>query len=92
MNQAWPTATLVHLPLHASWLNQVAIYFSILQRKAIDPRDFAHLHALAERVLAFQDRYNARANPFDWTTRDDLNALLHRLDDQDHGMTLGQAA
>ena len=37
MRAAWPTATLVHLPVHASWLNQVEIYFSILQRKAIDP-------------------------------------------------------
>jgi len=93
MNQAWPTATLVHLPVHASWLNQVEIYFSILQRKAIDPGDFPHLDALAERVLAFQDRYNAKANPFDWTyTRDDLNAFLHRLDDHDHELTPGQAA
>jgi transposase len=35
MHTTWPTATLVHLPVHASWLNQVEIYFSILQRKAI---------------------------------------------------------
>ena len=37
MNAAWPTATLVHLPIHASWLNQVEIYFSVLQCKAISP-------------------------------------------------------
>ena len=38
MNQAWPSAELVHLPIHASWLNQVEIYFSILQRKANQAR------------------------------------------------------
>ncbi len=40
MNQTWPSAELVHLPIHASWLNQVEIYFSILQRKAIKPGNF----------------------------------------------------
>jgi transposase len=80
MEKAWPNATLVHLPVHASWLNQIEIYFSILQRKAITPGDFADLDALAERVLAFQDRYNATAEPFDWRyTRNDLNAFLTRL-------------
>lgn len=78
--QAWPNATLVHLPVHASWLNQIEIYFSILQRKAITPRDFTDLDALAERILAFQHRYNATAEPFDWRyTRNDLNKLLTRL-------------
>jgi transposase len=45
MTAAWPTATLVHLPIHASWLNQIEIYFSVLQRKAISPVDFADLNA-----------------------------------------------
>ena len=81
MHTAWPTATLVHLPIHASWLNQVEIYFSILQRKAINPNDFADLDQLSERIIGFQDRYNTTATPFDWTyTRDDLNAFLNRLD------------
>ncbi|MEO5748090.1 MAG: IS630 family transposase [Ornithinibacter sp.] len=80
MTSAWPCATLVHLPVHASWLNQVEIYFSILQRKAISPNDFRDLNHLAERVMAFQDRYNAAATPFDWTyTREDLNAFIQRL-------------
>ena len=80
MEQAWPNATLVHLPIHASWLNQIEIYFSILQRKAITPGDFVDLDALAQRILAFQDRYNTTAEPFDWRyTRDDLNAFLTRL-------------
>jgi hypothetical protein len=81
MTTAWPTATLVHLPIHASWLNQVEIYFSVLQRKAITPVDFANLDALATRILAFQDRYNSSATPFDWTfNRTDLHALLDRID------------
>ncbi len=81
MTQAWPTATLVHLPIHASWLNQVEIYFSVLQRKAISPVDFTDLDALAARILAFQARYNLSATPFDWTfTRADLRALADRMD------------
>lgn len=81
MQTAWPTATLVHLPIHASWLNQVEIYFSILQRKAISPNDFTDLDHLAERIKNFQRRYNITATPFDWTyTRADLNAFLKRLD------------
>jgi len=84
MSVTWPNAILVHLPVHASWLNQVEIYFSILQRKAISPADFADLDHLAERVLAFQERYNTAAEPFDWTyTRDDLNNFLRRLGDRD---------
>jgi transposase len=80
MSAAWPTATLVHLPIHASWLNQVEIYFSVLQRKAINPIDFPDLDALTERILAFQDRYNQTAAPFDWTfTRRDLHTMLDRI-------------
>ena len=93
METAWPTATLVHLPVHASWLNQVEIYFSILQRKAISPNDFRDLDDLAERIMAFQDRYNATAEPFDWTyTRADLNAFLKRLSVQDPQTRTREAA
>ena len=84
MKATWPTAELVHLPIHASWLNQVEIYFSILQRKAIKPGNFRDLEHLAERVLGFQDRYNQTASPFDWTyTREDLNAFLRRIEHHD---------
>jgi transposase len=93
MQTTWPTATLVHLPVHASWLNQVEIYFSILQRKAINPNDFADLDQLSERILSFQDRYNSTATPFDWTyTRDDLNTYLRRLDFQKTPQTRPDAA
>lgn len=80
MEQAHPNARLVHLPVHASWLNQIEIYFSILQRKAISPINFTDLDDLATRILDFQDRYNATAEPFDWRyTRDDLNDFLTRI-------------
>jgi len=59
MRAAWPTAQLVDLPIHASWLNQVEIYFSLLQRKVIKPGDFTDLDELARQLLAFQDRSNA---------------------------------
>ncbi len=81
LRTAWPTAELVHLPVHASWLNQIEIVFSIIQRKVIKPADFADLDALRQRLIAFEPRYNATATPFDWRfTRTDLDELLHRLD------------
>jgi hypothetical protein len=80
MAATWSTASLVHLPIHASSLNQVEIYFSIVQRKAINPNAFDNLDQLNERILGFQHRYNAAATPFEWTyTRDDLNAFIRRL-------------
>ena len=80
MTATWPTAQLVHLPVHASWLDQIEIYYSILQRKVLTPNDLTDLDALAERVLAFQARYNATATPFDWRfTRTDLDRLLDRI-------------
>lgn len=80
MRQAWPTAELVHLPVHASWLNQIEVYFSIVQRKVIKPANFTDLDMLEQRLLNFQDRYNATASPFHWRyTTKDLNAYLKRL-------------
>ena len=80
LDDAYPNARLIHLPIHASWLNQIEIYFSILQRKALPPNDFADLDALAERIATFEDHYREIAKPFDWTfTRADLDALLTRL-------------
>ncbi|MGH9021489.1 MAG: IS630 family transposase [Acidimicrobiia bacterium] len=81
MSAAWPTARLVHLPVHASWLNQIEIVFSIIQRKVIKPADFADLDALADRLRRFEDRYNLTARQFDWRfTTTDLEAMLQRVD------------
>jgi hypothetical protein len=50
----WPTLRLVHLPVHASWLDQVEIYFSIVQRKVVNPNDFADLDQITERLRRFR--------------------------------------
>jgi hypothetical protein len=76
----WPNLIVVHTPIHASWLNQVEIYFSIIQRKVLTPNDFNSLTALEARLLAFQDHYQSAAKPFRWRfTRRDLAALLDKL-------------
>jgi transposase len=93
MSAAWPNATLVHLPVHASWLNQIEIVFSVIQRKVIKPADFASLDVLAERLTAFEARYNTGAEPFNWTfTRADLARLCQRISAHDADTSFGLAA
>lgn len=80
LNTAYANLQLVHLPVHASWLNQVEIYFSVVQRKVLTPNDFNSLREVGERLLAFQDRYERVARPFEWKfTRADLAELMNRL-------------
>ena len=80
LRAAWPSLVLVHTPIHASWLNQIEIYFSIVQRKVLTPNDFASLAEVEDRLLRFQDHYERAAVPFQWTfTRQDLAALLAKL-------------
>jgi DDE superfamily endonuclease len=77
----WPHAILFHTPVHASWLNQVEIYFSIVQRKVLTPNDFSSLAELEPRLLAFQWHYERTASPFKSTfTRRDLQTLLAKID------------
>jgi hypothetical protein len=79
LRHAHHNARMVHLPVHASWLNQVEIYFSVVQRKVLTPNDFADLAAVEARLLAFQDHYAQVAAPFQWKfTKADLRALLTR--------------
>jgi len=79
----WPNAILVHTPIHASWLNQIEIYFSIVQRKVLTPNDFSSLCQLEQCLMDFQQRYQQTASPFQWTfTRNDLCALLAKLQPQ----------
>jgi len=76
----YPNLVLVHGPVHASWLNQIEIYFSIVQRKILTPNDSRSLQELAQRLLAFERHYQTIAKPFEWRfTRKDLNALLRKL-------------
>jgi hypothetical protein len=76
LKQQFPRLTLVHGPVHASWLNQIEIYFSILQRKVLTPNDFTDLDHLAERLLDFQYYWESSAKPFEWKfTKADLATL-----------------
>ncbi|WP_239404807.1 IS630 family transposase [Frankia sp. Cj3] len=81
LTTAFPNAVMVHTPVHASWLNQVEIFFSVVQRKVVSPNDFTDLTQIHERLRAFEERYNATAQPFRWRfTTTDLDDLLARLD------------
>lgn len=78
--ERYPNLVLIHLPVHASWLDQIEIYFSILQRKVLTPNDSVSLNELGRRILDFQDRYEESATPFEWRfTRRDLAALMGRI-------------
>jgi hypothetical protein len=77
---AYENLRLIHLPIHASWLNQIELYFSIVQRKALTPNDFGSLSELTDRLLAFQDHYAEIAHPFEWSfTRADLDRVIERV-------------
>lgn len=80
LSNQWPNLVLVYLPVHASWLNQVEIYFSVVQRKVLTPNDFTSVTEVEERLLGFQERYQEIARPFEWKfTRADLMRLLQKL-------------
>jgi transposase len=88
LQSQWANLRLVHLPIHASWLNQVEIYFSVVQRKVLTPNDFPDLAEVKARLLGFQRRYQQTAVPFDWRfTHADLAKLLRRLDEHEHRAT-----
>jgi DDE superfamily endonuclease len=82
--QQWPTAQLVHTPVHASWLNQVEIYLSMVQRKCLTPMTCQPGHG-PSAPAGLRAPLRAGANPFEWRlTRDDLALLLKRLADKQH--------
>ena len=77
----YPNLVLVHGPVHASWLNQIEVYFSIIQRKVLTPNDFPSLTAVEQRLLAFERHYESIATPFEWRfTRLDLAKLMRKLE------------
>ena len=85
LQDRWPNLILVHLPVHASWLNQVEIYHPIIQRKLLDRNDYESTAELARALNDFERRYNEIAKPFEWNfTRQDLAELLDRLDRPEH--------
>ena len=76
----WPNLVPVHTPVHASWINQVEIYFSIVQRTVLTPNDFDSLAQVARRLNDFKQLYNQIAEPFGWKlTHHDLSQLPKRL-------------
>lgn len=80
LRNQFPNAVAVMLPVHASWLNQIEIYFSILQRKVLTPNDFPNLAAVAKRIHAFGKFFMRTAEPFKWNfTRHNLRDLLKRV-------------
>jgi len=80
MSRAHPNAILVHLPVHASWLNQVEVYFALLQKKVLTPNDSTDLQELGLRIKLYEELTNKQPRPFAWRfTKYDLFDLLQRL-------------
>jgi len=80
LRHAWPNAIMIHTPVHASWLNQIEIFFSIIQKKVVSPNDFASTGQLSATLLAFIGRHNKTARPFSWKfTAADLAGMLERI-------------
>jgi hypothetical protein len=93
LQSAWTNLILVHTPVHASWVNQCEIYFSIAQRKVLQPNNFADLDAVEQALLAFGRRYEQITQPFEWKfTRQDLDRVLDRIDQAPQPLPSQQAA
>jgi hypothetical protein len=89
LRTAHPNAIMVHTPVHASWLNQA--FFSVIQKKVVSPNDFPSLEQLSATLLAFVDRYNETARPFNWKfTAADLTDLLHRISEHEQAAATRQ--
>jgi transposase len=92
LRNAHPNAIMIHTPVHASWLNQVEIFFSIIQKKVVSPNDFTGLDQLSGTLLAFTSRYNKTARSFNWKfTANDLTALLRRISEHEQPSARQQA-
>jgi hypothetical protein len=80
LSQWYPNAIQVHTPVHASWLNQIEIYFSVVQRKVLTPNDFENLKTLEQHLMDFQVHYEKIAKPFKWKfTKKDLRKVLSKI-------------
>jgi len=91
LQRRWPSIIPVHTPVHASWLNQIEVYFSIVQRKVLTPNYFRSLAEVRDRLLCFQDHYCATARPFQWKfSREDLRTLLAKI--RTHELNFRKAA
>jgi hypothetical protein len=80
LRERWPAIRVIHTPTHASWLNQVELYFSVVQDKVLDPNQWTSPADIETALQAFGERYSAIATPFAWRfTRDDLRRVLTSL-------------
>ena len=92
LRDAYPNAIMIHTPVHASWLNQIEIVFSVIQKKVLTPGDFPGLGTLSYALLAFVNRYNRTARPFNWKfTAGDLTSLLRHISQREQPATSQQA-
>jgi len=94
LRQWYPNAIQLHTPVHASWLNQIEIYFSVVQRKVLTPNEFQSLAELEDTLLRFQSLYEPIAKPLEWKfTKEDLQRVLAKLyANEAHGQYFQQAA
>ena len=75
--------------MHASWLNQIEKYFSIVQRKVLTLNDFNCLAAVEQRLFQFQEHHKRIAKPFEWKfTRADLTKMLKKVPKQSDELAL----
>jgi len=74
-----PNVHFHYTPTHASWLNQVECWFSILSRQALQGASFTSVGQLRQAIDRFVSQYNQTATPFEWTKRDvKPSQLKHR--------------
>jgi hypothetical protein len=71
--QAWlaqhPRFVFHHPPVHCSWMNQVELWFGILQRNRLTLADFPNKAVLAQRLAAFIAEWNQQAHPCKWSSQ-----------------------
>ncbi len=81
LQERYPKLILVHTPVHASWVNQVEIFFGIVQRKVLTPAVADSLEELAARILAFEAEYRRLPRPVRWKfTRKEFDRRLLELE------------
>lgn len=72
-NEPWlkahPNVQFHFTPTSASWLNQVEVWFSILQGQSLSGTSFTSLKQLQDHIDAYVNAYNDRAEPFVWTKK-----------------------
>src|SRR5262249_3011384 len=95
---AYPNLIVVHTPVHASWLNQVEIYCSIVQRKVLTPNDFASLEDVEQRLRLYEALSNRQPRPFEltgckfWQSLQALESVEENRDTRGHDLPRAQTS